>query len=485
MPIPALTDFDGFGSTYSESDLRLAIAIAIAGSLIGGGGGGGGGLSQAQTTAAVKTALETATNLDQLETKLDAIEQTNDSIPLIDAKLPTSIGTKTALGSFPVTLASDDAAVTALSSIDIKTPTLVSGRQPVDGSGVTQPISAVSLPLPTNASTSALQTTGNTSLGSIDTKLTSRSGGSLPNAATDPALVITNRDPVFLPTKLTTTGFLSIAATNTNLLDASGAGAATNVSNYQSGKLFIVSTATTGSYTVQGAVDSAFTVGVHTIQLFESTNQAGNPNNGAITPTNTTRIFDLNLQGINFIRVNMSTGAAGVRPTLVANQAPFVPLQTNVQQASGNNLNAAISSLPTLGTVSTVNAVTTVTTVSAITNLGVSTTGASVFRNTAVSSTAVSVKNSPGRVHGINVINPNATPVYLKIYNLLLGSTVVGTSTPFKVLFIPASDRLFVEPQLFAIGNCATGITIAVVTGLADNNTTAPGTALYVEIDFI
>lgn len=40
----------------------------------------------------------------------------------------------------------------------------------VDGSGVTQPISAVALPLPTGASTSALQTTGNTSLSSIDTK---------------------------------------------------------------------------------------------------------------------------------------------------------------------------------------------------------------------------------------------------------------------------------------------------------------------------
>lgn len=36
-------------------------------------------------------------------------------------------------------------------AIDGKTPTLVAGRQPVDGSGVTQPISAVSLPLPTGA----------------------------------------------------------------------------------------------------------------------------------------------------------------------------------------------------------------------------------------------------------------------------------------------------------------------------------------------
>lgn len=38
----------------------------------------------------------------------------------------------------------------------------------VDGSSVTQPISASSLPLPTGASTSVLQTSGNTSLASID-----------------------------------------------------------------------------------------------------------------------------------------------------------------------------------------------------------------------------------------------------------------------------------------------------------------------------
>lgn len=54
-------------------------------------------------------------------------------------------------------------------------PALVSGRMPVDGSGVTQPVSAESLPLPSGASTSALQTTGNTSLGNIDTKLPSQS----------------------------------------------------------------------------------------------------------------------------------------------------------------------------------------------------------------------------------------------------------------------------------------------------------------------
>jgi hypothetical protein len=41
----------------------------------------------------------------------------------------------------------------------------------VDGSAVTQPVSAASLPLPTGAATSANQTTANTSLASLDGKL--------------------------------------------------------------------------------------------------------------------------------------------------------------------------------------------------------------------------------------------------------------------------------------------------------------------------
>lgn len=99
-------------------------------------------------------------------------------------------------------LAAVDGVESSLTSIDNKNPTLVSGRVPVDGSGVTQPVSATSLPLPTGAatetslsslngkvvavntgavvvsssvlpagaSTSANQVTSNSSLASIDTK---------------------------------------------------------------------------------------------------------------------------------------------------------------------------------------------------------------------------------------------------------------------------------------------------------------------------
>lgn len=67
---------------------------------------------------------------------------------------------------------------TNLQNINTKSPSLISNRIPVDGSGVTQPISVVSLPLPSGASTAANQSTQITSLSSIDTKLSNQATAS-------------------------------------------------------------------------------------------------------------------------------------------------------------------------------------------------------------------------------------------------------------------------------------------------------------------
>lgn len=72
--------------------------------------------------------------------------------PLTDAQLRASpVGVSASSLPLPTGAATE----ATLSSIDTKTPALVTGRVPVDGSGVTQPISAASLPLPTGAATEA------------------------------------------------------------------------------------------------------------------------------------------------------------------------------------------------------------------------------------------------------------------------------------------------------------------------------------------
>ena len=93
---------------------------------------------------------------------------------------PTSVGLTGTLPAFTATptvnIGTSSLALESggnLASINTKLPsnlTVTATRLLVDGSGVTQPVSAASLPLPTGAATAANQTTTNTSLSSIDTK---------------------------------------------------------------------------------------------------------------------------------------------------------------------------------------------------------------------------------------------------------------------------------------------------------------------------
>lgn len=81
--------------------------------------------------------------------------------------------TESALPTGAATSAAQSTGNGSLSSIDAKTPALSSGRVPVDGSGVTQPISAASLPLPSGAATES-------TLSSMSAKIPALSGGNVP-----------------------------------------------------------------------------------------------------------------------------------------------------------------------------------------------------------------------------------------------------------------------------------------------------------------
>src|SRR5271166_5731894 len=109
----------------------------------------------------------------------------------------TTLGQKAMAASIPVAIASDQSAV-PISAASLPLPTgaataanqtngsqetqivqggntavvSAAGALKVDGSAVTQPVSAASLPLPAGASTSALQTTGNTTLSNIQANQT-------------------------------------------------------------------------------------------------------------------------------------------------------------------------------------------------------------------------------------------------------------------------------------------------------------------------
>lgn len=83
----------------------------------------------------------------------------------------------------------------------------------VDGSAVTQPVSAASLPLPTGAATSANQTTGNTSLASIDGKLASL--GQKTMAGSEPVVIASDQSAIPTAAPINSNGSASSTTVST------------------------------------------------------------------------------------------------------------------------------------------------------------------------------------------------------------------------------------------------------------------------------
>ena len=111
------------------------------------------------------------------------------------------------------------------------------------------------------------------------------------------------------------------------------------------------------------------------------------------------------------------------------------------------------------------------------------------YRNTALSNTAVAVKASAGSVMGWNFINPNTVPAYVKFFNLASGSVTVGTSAVVLTLIVPPGDGTTpgsrtLAPSLIPFETFSTAISMACVTGLADNNNSAPSTAINASVRY-
>lgn len=109
------------------------------------------------------------------------------------------------------------------------------------------------------------------------------------------------------------------------------------------------------------------------------------------------------------------------------------------------------------------------------------------FRNTALSSTPQQIKASSGSIYGWNIINSNTVPIYVKFFDS--ASPTVGTTAVARTVMIPASDGVTnglyeIETQLAPVVDFSTAISVACVTGLADNSTTAPSIAIHISVRY-
>lgn len=175
-PIP-VTGFAGGPTDFGTTTLAPRAASVIGNTT--GQADFGAGAAGAQTLRTVLAPGSSVTATQGTTPWITDGSATTQPISAASLPLPTGASTGALQTAGNASLSSIDAKITnplpISGTVSVTQPIIVDqGTSPwvVDGSGVTQPISAAALPLPAGASTSALQTAGNASLASLDSKLT-------------------------------------------------------------------------------------------------------------------------------------------------------------------------------------------------------------------------------------------------------------------------------------------------------------------------
>lgn len=104
--------------------------------------------------------------------------------------------------------------------------------------------------------------------------------------------------------------------------------------------------------------------------------------------------------------------------------------------------------------------------------------GLSLFRSIDIDETEEDVKTSAGTVYAITAFNSTAAPIFLKFYNAAAASVTVGTTTPVLTFLVPGNADSDGAGFVFNVAQgiaFSTAICVAATTGVADNDTGAPG----------
>jgi hypothetical protein len=205
----------------------------------GTGGGAAGGLTNTELRVTPVPVSGTITVANPTAQGLTDTELRATALPVSIASMPSTPVTGTfyqatqPVSAVSLPLPTGATTETTLASASAKLPAslgtkVISASMAVNiASDQVVPISATALPLPTGASTSALQTTGNTSLSSLDTKLPAK--GQAAMAASTPIVVASDQSTIPVSPKASTIGIgggtayklLSAATTNAQSVKAS------------------------------------------------------------------------------------------------------------------------------------------------------------------------------------------------------------------------------------------------------------------------
>lgn len=313
----------------------------------------------------------------------------------------------------------------------------------VDGSAVTQPVSAASLPLPTGASTAARQDTGNTALAAIQTAVEiiddwDESDRAKVNPIVGQAGVAAGAGAVGVTTQRTTLASDDPAVVALQIIDDwdESDRAKVNVIVGQAGITAGAGAVAANTPRVTHASDDPVTTAVQLIDDVILTDDT------AFTPA-TSKVAMVGFEADETATDSVDEGDGGAARMTLDRKVITTP---QPHTTGGLTPHKAIS---------------------------------------AASTNATGLKASAGQVYGIQVFNLNAAARYLKLYNKASAPTV-GTDTPVKVIMIPGNTAGAGAVSNWAYGvTFDTGIAYALTTGIADSDTGAvAANEIVVNIDY-
>jgi hypothetical protein len=223
-------------------------------------------------------------------------------------------------------------------------------------------------------------------------------------------------------------------------------------------------TATGVTWNVQGSQDGTNWEGLPWMSGGALTYNS--PGTGA---SNATGIYYWTATGFAQVRMNVVAISAGNFPTNLRTTSSAVSArQATVALGSGSSVIGKVGIDQT--TPGTTNLVATELT-----------TGLTTFSNTALTSTAVAVKASAGKLHGYILHNPSAATTFIQVWNIAVGSVTVGTTAPTYVIPIPSGASANVSWEKGVTHS--TAITVAATT--TATGSTAPATAAVVALFYV
>ena len=409
-------------------------------------------------------------------------------------------------------------------SITVDGTVAVSGTVTVDGSASTQPISASSLPLPTGASTLSEQQTQTTHLATIagDTTNIENSVQLIDDTVATTASPIPSKGLVVSGTdgtnarvlKTDTSGELQVdVLTLPNVTIGSALPAGTNGigkltanSGVDIGDVDVTSvvpgTTATSLGKAEDAPHSTGDTGVMALAVRKDTAAASSGTTGDYEPLSTDATGRLWIVGAGVEDAAETAGgtlimSGSVRRDIAASSAGTTgdnatintdavgklwvtgTVLEDVAHSDGEQLvpsgvrriDTPATSAGTSGDWATMDA----SAEGAIwaTLTPTTTGGCTIFRSIDLDESEEEIKATAGNIYGYYFANTNAAARYLKFYNATAANVTVGTTTPVLTFYLPAKSAGHVAFP-FPIG-FGTAITAAATTGVADNDTGAPG----------